>query len=142
MALMLPLILMSSRLITKLIYMKKRAILNAMFALLFVSVLTWACKKSNSSTSPTTTTISIKSTGYSNANLQVVKGSTVMWRNDDVTAHSVTADNGSFDSGDIMAGATYSFTFASTGTFAYHDKHNSMTSGLITVVNASSGGGY
>jgi plastocyanin len=122
--------------------MKKRTILYAMFTILFVTVLTWACNKSNTNSSPTTTTISIKSTGYSNANLQVVKGSTVMWRNDDVSAHSVTADNGSFDSGDIMMGATYSFTFASTGTFTYHDKHNSTMTGTIIVVNASSGGGY
>jgi plastocyanin len=121
--------------------MKTRKILYAMLTILFVTVLSLACSKSSTNSTPTTSTISIKNTGYSNASLQVVKGSTVMWRNDDAVAHTVTADNGSFDSGDIMAGATYSFSFASTGTFTYHDKHNAMATGTIVVVNATSGGG-
>ena len=122
--------------------MKKRNILSVIAAMMLITVVVLACSKykAPASNSPSSTPISIKSSGYSNANLKISMGSSVTWRNDDSVAHTVTADNGNFDSGDIMAGGTYSYTFPSAGTFTYHDKHNSMATGVVTVTNASSGG--
>jgi plastocyanin len=122
--------------------MKKRNILFAILTTLFVTVMIVACKKNNTTSSnPTMSAISIGSTGYSSGTLQVVKGSTVTWTNNDSVAHTVTSDNGAFDSGDIMKGGTYSYTFSSVGAFIYHDKHNASASGTVSVVNAT-GGGY
>lgn len=58
-------------------------------------------------------------------------GTTVTWTNDDTAAHTVTADDGSFDER-IAAGETVTVTFDEAGTFAYHcDIHTSMTATVI-----------
>ena len=49
--------------------------------------------------------------------LEIVAGTTVVWKNDDPLDHSVTADDKSFDSGLIRSGATWSRTFTEPGTF-------------------------
>jgi len=51
--------------------------------------------------------------------LTVTVGTTVTWTNDDTVAHTVTADDGSFDSGMIAPGGTFSFTFNTAGTYPY-----------------------
>ena len=80
------------------------------------------------------TTISISNMAYSNPNLQVAAGTKVTWVNNDNMTHTVTADNNSFDSGDIGMGGTYSYTFTSTGTYAYHCKYHSSMTGVVVVV--------
>jgi plastocyanin len=52
--------------------------------------------------------------------LKVSIGTTVTWTNNDPTPHTITADDGSFDSGAIMAGATFSRAFDRPGTYSYH----------------------
>lgn len=44
----------------------------------------------------------------------------MLWTNDDPMQHSVTADDGSFDSGMIDPGGTFSMEFDTPGTFAYY----------------------
>lgn len=51
--------------------------------------------------------------------LQVAVGAKVTWTNNDTTAHTVTANDGSFDSGNLNPGESFSFTFTQAGTFAY-----------------------
>ena len=54
-------------------------------------------------------------------------GETVTWRNDDGTAHTVTADDGSFDSGNLATEKTFSQKFDKPGTYKYHCAlHSSM----------------
>ena len=61
---------------------------------------------------------------FSPATLTIKAGTTVTWKNNTSVSHTVTSDDGkSFDSGTsnpIAAGATFSFTFTKTGTYAYH----------------------
>ena len=52
--------------------------------------------------------------------LTVPAGTTVTWTNGDPFQHSVTADDGSFDSGLVDPGGRFSFTFADPGTYPYH----------------------
>jgi predicted lipoprotein with Yx(FWY)xxD motif len=60
-------------------------------------------------------------------------GATVTWTNTGAKPHTVTADDGSFDSGTLSNGGTFSFTFAKAGTYTFHCKiHPSMT-GTVTV---------
>ena len=48
-------------------------------------------------------------------------GGTVTWTNGSDTPHTVTSDAGSeLASSTVAAGKTFSYTFAATGTFAYH----------------------
>lgn len=52
--------------------------------------------------------------------LEVAVGTTVEWKNDDPVPHTVTGDDGSFDSGMIEGGQTWRYTFTTPGTYAYH----------------------
>lgn len=52
--------------------------------------------------------------------LDVLLGDTVTWTNDSVRTHTVTADDGSFDSGRVVPSATYTRTFTALGDSPYH----------------------
>jgi plastocyanin len=66
-------------------------------------------------------------------NLGAKVGESVTWTNEDGATHTVTADDGAFDSGNLAGGKTFSFAFDEAGTFAYHcNIHRSMT-GKVTV---------
>ena len=54
------------------------------------------------------------------ASISVAKGTTVTWTNTGATAHTVTADDASFDSGNVDVGKTFSTTANTAGTIAYH----------------------
>jgi plastocyanin len=55
-------------------------------------------------------------------------GGEVMWRNMDVAPHTVTADDGSFNSGTLGRGDEYRRKFSSSGTIKYScDIHSYMT---------------
>jgi len=77
--------------------------------------------------------VAIQNLAFQPGTLTVPVGTTVTWTNNDSTQHTVTADDGSFDSGVLQQGATFSQTFTTAGTFSYHcNIHSSMT-GTITV---------
>jgi plastocyanin len=65
---------------------------------------------------------------FSPTPLDVLPGETVDWSNVSDRRHTVTADNGSFDSGDLEGGQHFSQTFTSVGAYAYHcTVHAGMT---------------
>jgi plastocyanin len=75
--------------------------------------------------------VTIQNFAFGPATLSVAVGSTVTWTNADSAAHTVTADDGSFDSKSIAAGSTFSQTFDTAGTFAYHCSiHPNMTASV------------
>jgi plastocyanin len=57
--------------------------------------------------------------GFDPPSLTANVGDTVMWTNTGTMAHTVTASDGSFDSGSINPGEMFSLTVTSAGTFAY-----------------------
>jgi plastocyanin len=77
--------------------------------------------------------ITIANFAFAPANLEVKVGTKVTWTNNDTTQHHVVADGGSFQSSSLDTGATYSFTFAKTGTFAYHCSIHPSMVGQVTV---------
>ena len=61
----------------------------------------------------------------------VATGATISWINDDTVPHSVTADDGRFDSGPILPGQSFKWTAGKAGDVAYHCiYHPSMTATL------------
>lgn len=59
--------------------------------------------------------------------LDVLPGETVQWSNVSERTHTVTADDGSFDSGELDPGSGFTRVFDTPGTFAYHcTKHPGM----------------
>jgi plastocyanin len=65
--------------------------------------------------------------------IKVSAGQKITWTNDDSTAHTVTADDGSFDSGSLADGKSFTFTFAKAGTFKYHCSFHSNILGSVDV---------
>jgi plastocyanin len=85
------------------------------------------------SPSPNQQTLSIISFSFQPSSAKVNVGATVVWVNHDPVSHTVTADDGSFDSGPIATGASFSHTFTKEGTFSYHCKIHPSMHGTITV---------
>ena len=80
----------------------------------------------------TTINVTIQNFAFSPMTVTVNPGTTVQWTNLDGVAHTVTADNGSFTSGNINTNGTYSHTFTSSGTVTYHCAiHPFMHGGVV-----------
>ncbi len=66
------------------------------------------------------TTATMQNLAFVPKTITVSAGSTVVWTNQDQVQHSVTADGGTFDSGLLDPGQTFSVTFDTPGTYAYY----------------------
>ena len=73
---------------------------------------------------------------YSPSDITVVAGSTIKWTNDDSMTHTITDEDGNFDSFDISPGNTFSLTMHDLGTFTYYCKYHPSMEGTITVIES------
>src|SRR5215216_7459540 len=60
-------------------------------------------------------------------------GSTITWTNNGALPHAVTADDGSFDSGRLNPGDSYTVAFDGQGTVTYHCAIHPNMVGSVTV---------
>jgi plastocyanin len=131
--------------------LRKKVMKNIMrdfVRLIFLSVFSMSlllvnngCKKSDDSEpsysgggggSSTANEVSMSSNAFSPSSKTVAVNTTVTWRNTDSMTHTVTANNGAFNSGTINPGGTYSYTFTTAGTYEYHCTfHQGMTGTVI-----------
>jgi len=89
-------------------------------------------KTDNGTGSRKPNSVSISNLQFSPATLTIVKGTTVTWTNNESSTHTVTADDKSFDSGNLTKGKTFQFTFDKLGTFSYRCSiHSAMTGKII-----------
>jgi plastocyanin len=65
--------------------------------------------------------------------LEIRAGATVVWTNNGQLQHTVSAADGSFESGPIEPGQQKSITFTRTGTFPFHCTPHPFMTGLIVV---------
>jgi plastocyanin len=78
--------------------------------------------------------ITIKNFAFAPHTVTVAPGATVTITNDDQVAHTVTSRTGGFDTGDIAAGQSKSFTAPkSPGTYAYICSIHQYMSGTLVV---------
>ena len=71
----------------------------------------------------------------------VEPGSTITWTNNGDEPHTVTADDGSFDSGMLNPGDSYTVAFDGQGTVTYHCAIHPEMRGSVTVGGGGGGGG-
>lgn len=64
--------------------------------------------------------VTIANFAFSPKTLTVKMGTKVTWTNMDSVTHTVTADQGAFNSGPLASGNNFSFTFTKAGSYAYH----------------------
>jgi len=85
-----------------------------------------ATPTANPTPTPTPTTasssgnsVSIMNFSFNPNGLTVKVGTKVTWTNHDSVTHTVTANQGAFNS-PVLPGSSFSFTFTKAGTYAYH----------------------
>jgi plastocyanin len=121
--------------------------------LLVATMLVAACGGSSSSPSPTpnptptpaptpapqgtTVTIpqgarSLTTTAYAPNPITVSVGTAVTWTNNDTIAHTATANNGAFDTGNLAAGSSKTITMSTAGSFPYHC---TIHPGMVATIN-------
>ena len=86
--------------------------------------------------SPPAVSIAIQSFAFNPASITILKGTSVIWTNNDVDAHTVTSDTAVFDSGTLDQGNIFEYTFNDTGTFKYHCAFHPTMHGEVIVISA------
>ena len=64
--------------------------------------------------------VNIKNLEFGPKSLRVKIGTKVTWTNQEGVPHTVNADNGSFESGNLTNGQSFSYTFDKPGTYRYY----------------------
>lgn len=86
-------------------------------------------------TAPTASvlTVHIKNFAFVPAKVQISPGRTVRFVNDDDMTHTVTADDKSYDSGELSKGQSWSHVFAKAGASTYYCFEHPFMKGSIVV---------
>jgi len=80
-----------------------------------------------------TRNVSVRDNRFDPQDIPVKVGDTVLWTRVGHHIHTVTADNGDFDSGDLGPGQQFSQTFQTAGVVYYHCEHHDGMTGTVTV---------
>ncbi len=111
---------------------------RALFAAVFALLLTSLVAVGNATSVSADVAVTILNFQFTPPKMTVPVGTTVRWTNQDGPTHTVTSDTaGIFDSGDLATGKSFSFTFNTPGTFAYHCAIHPTMMGTIVVTAAA-----
>lgn len=75
--------------------------------------------------------VAMKNMKFSPATIEIKKGNTVEWKNDDITPHTTTS--AAFDSGSIASDAGWRHTFTQAGSFPYYCIFHPEMKGTVVV---------
>lgn len=78
-------------------------------------------------------TVSIQNAQYSPATVTIKAGQTVLWTNNDDRDHTVVAADGSFKSGNIGPGQSFTHTFGKPGRYKYACSYHPRMKGEVVV---------
>jgi len=80
-----------------------------------------------------TTAVNVVDFAYEPTAMTVTAGDTVRWTNAGSAPHTVTADDGTFQSETLRTGASFEQTFATAGTFTYTCQFHPQMRGTVVV---------
>lgn len=83
--------------------------------------------------SAATVDVVITNLTFSPSTVYVDTGDTVRWTNSDYLLYNVTSDTALWTSPTLAGGQTYSYTFSSNGTYAYHCAYHPTMKGTVVV---------
>jgi plastocyanin len=83
-----------------------------------------------------TKTVDIRRNAFAPADVRIVAGDTIRWRNTDTRNHQVVSTTGTFASPVLAPNRSYSFTFEVAGTYRYRDALNPAVTGVVRVAGA------
>jgi plastocyanin len=81
--------------------------------------------------------VSIQDYAFVAPSITIAPGTTVVWTNKDDDPHTVTADDGSFDSKGLGQGDSYAHVFATAGRYPYHCAAHPFMKGVVIVAEGS-----
>jgi plastocyanin len=102
---------------------------RALAAAALVLVLTAA----TANAAPRRAEVNVQFSAYGPSQLDVLPGTSVTWSNVSVRTHTVTARDGTFDSGHLDPGRRFAVTFAHPGSYQYHCTIHPSIAGEIDV---------
>jgi len=129
--------------------MKQRNIFTR--SLIFASIILLSCSKSDSNLVDSangpinatgsgtgtvfyTARVTMANSTFTPASVTVMQTGSILWVNNDQQVHTVTANDGSFDSGDIQVGGSFGLAFNVIGPHPYHCKYHPEMTGLVKCV--------
>jgi YVTN family beta-propeller protein len=77
--------------------------------------------------------IVIANFAFTPATLTVAPGQPIVWINNDSVQHTITSDDGKWDSGELAPGEQFTLTLDQPGTYAYHCSIHPFMQGTIIV---------
>ena|SRR5688500_18036541 len=124
--------------------MKTRIFISNGLTLLITSMLMISCSKNMnddaeihaltaSSGSGVVRNVQIVNNTYSPGSIHALAYETVSWVNNDNMVHTVTANDDSFHSGDILPGASFSMVVKDIGAHGYHCIYHETKKGVVNV---------
>ena len=82
--------------------------------------------------------VTIAGFAFAPSTVTIQVGDSVTWTNEDSTPHTATAEDGSFDTGQLANGDSNTVTFDTAGTFAYVCSIHPQMTGSVVVEAAAS----
>jgi len=96
---------------------------------IIAAVALWLVLPTAASAQPAAT-VNMTDDAFDHTEVDISAGSTVVWNNGNVNTHTVTADDGSFDSGDLATGKQFSMEFDTPGTYPYYCQYHGDVGGV------------
>ncbi len=79
------------------------------------------------------TSVRISNFAFAPVDITVPLGAVLTWTNDDAAPHTVTADNGAFDSIVLNQNGVFQYTASTAGTFTYYCRVHPYMKAKLTV---------
>jgi plastocyanin len=101
--------------------------------ILITLVALGALVASSSDALAATRNVEIRRNAFAPADVRIVAGDTIRWRNVDTRNHQVVSTTGTFASPVLAQNRAYAFTFEVAGTYRYRDALNPSITGVVRV---------